>query len=122
MIVTIKTIKTIRTTKRPSTEIPFYQWSSSFIIDTEENYVNSGKLLAYKIELSADGLTEIRTSIWASMVDYYNFVSSSMGLTEWRSRESYQRTAGITSSFDEIPLEVNSVDEITSVSTVNLRN
>jgi len=115
-------VKTIRTTVRPSTDIPFYRWPDAFISNTEENYVNTGELIAYKIELSADGLTEIRSSIWSSFVDYISFVNSPLGLAVWSSREAYQRTNGITSNLEEIPLEVNSIDEITSVSTINLRN
>ena len=118
----IAIVKTVRTTKRPSVNIPFYQWSDSFISYTEENYVTTGKLIAYKIELSDDGLTEIRTSTWSSYTSYNSFVLSAPGLAEWQTREAYQRANGITGTLEDIPLEVNSIDEITSVSTINLRN
>jgi hypothetical protein len=118
----IQIITTLRITIRPSVDVPFYQWSESFISYTEENYVKTKKLIGYKIILSDDTLTETRRAAWTSFSDFQDFISSPSGSNEWLAREEYQYKNNITSTIQTNSTIVESLEQITSNSTVNLRN
>ena len=113
-------ITTTRVTTRPSLDIPFYKWTDDFITYTEEVFVKTNKLLFYTIEVSADGLTETRSTVWSSQLDYMDYVY--LGSNEWAKREEYQYTNGISGLIQEIPVEANSVEEIKGTVSINLRN
>jgi hypothetical protein len=115
-------LKTIRITKRPSVDIPFYQWSDSFISYVEDNYVNTNKLIGYIIALSDGGLTETRTSIWARISDFNTFINSDIADAVWIEREEYHKLNGIISSLEKVPIEANSIEEVMAGSVINLRN
>lgn len=118
----VEIIKTIRTTKRPSVDVPFYKWPESFISFTEKNYVNTKKLIAYKIELSEDNLTEIRTAVWDNIADFQEYIISIEAADVWEAREQYQNLNNIITSVNVIPIKIQSLEEITSVSNIDLRN
>jgi hypothetical protein len=118
----IEIIQTRRTTTRPSVDIPFYKWPDSFISFIEENYVNTKKLIGYKIELSEDKLTEIRTSIWASLADFQMFINSYEASDIWEAREQYQLINNITGTITGSPIRIQSLEEIASTLTIDLRN
>jgi hypothetical protein len=115
-------ITTLRTTTRPSTDILFYQWPDSFISYTEENFVKTNRLIGYKISLSDDLLTETRYAVWANFASYQDFVNSVDGASIWSAREEYQNQNNISSAIQTTALRVDSLDEISSSLTVNLRN
>jgi hypothetical protein len=111
---------TTRVTTRPSLDIPFYKWTDEFITYTDEFFVKTNKLLYYKMEISADGLTETRSTVWNSQLDYMDYTY--LGSNEWAKREEYQSSIGIVSMIQEIPAEANSVEEVKGTVLINLRD
>lgn len=65
--------KTVRTSTRPDTSIPFFKNTDEVRSYIKSTYDNTGKRLSMEITLSEDGLTETRTQVWASHAAYQEF-------------------------------------------------
>lgn len=69
-------IVTIRTTIRPTTDVPFYAMPTSVREHIDQVYkVGSGQLLKTQIELSNDGKTLVMTNTWISQEAYDAFMA-----------------------------------------------
>ncbi|MFY8211187.1 MAG: hypothetical protein ACOVLB_00765 [Candidatus Nanopelagicus sp.] len=91
-----------RITVRPSTDVEFYKWTAEFEEYVKEHFTVTGKRLSNTITYSEDMLTETRTSVWASFVDWIYFCEDITCFDTWNERDLYESDNNIVAYRNEL--------------------
>lgn len=74
---------------RKSEEVPFYEWPLEYIDYFRSNYVETNKSASSTIAKSADNLSLVITSIWASEESFNEFITDPFIIEHMYLRNKY---------------------------------
>jgi len=81
---------------RPSTSIPFFEYTNEFNQHVQTAYKDTNKIIYASIVDSPDGLVQVRTTYFGTEADWIDFCSDPEIFPMFQERQAYHESVGIT--------------------------